>query len=192
METKYHKKRDLLCHSIEIVSKDNDLLDIKEDGVLQCDLFGKNSIVLWQCMSFDEIRFSVWWGYKCDEMPTNMASMPSTKEELNKYLEVCCSGFLERKDGLWLQGKDQQGLCDCYCAKSAMADLSRIPEYNSSSIKNSVRFYFYHCIKRVPSGERFPGVLWPWAGSRRMSLKKGIWWLADSLCKGRIFILQNI
>lgn len=54
--------RDLLCHSIEIVSKDYDLLDIKEDGVLQCDLFGKNSIVLWQCMSFDEIRFSVWWG----------------------------------------------------------------------------------------------------------------------------------
>ena len=60
METKYHKMRDLLCHSIEIVSKDYDLLDIKEDGVLQCDLFGKNSIVLWQCMSFDEIRFSVW------------------------------------------------------------------------------------------------------------------------------------
>lgn len=142
METKFHKMRDLLCHSIEIVSKDYNLLDIKDDGILQCNLFGKNSIVLWQCMSFDEIRFSVWWGYKCDDMPTNMASMPSTKAELNKYLEVCCSGFLERKDGLWLQGKDKQGLCDCYCAKSAMGDLYRIPEYNSSSIKKSGRFYF--------------------------------------------------
>ena len=30
----------------------------------------------------------------------------------------------------------------------------------------------------------FAGVLWPWAGSRRMSIKKGNWWLADSLCKG--------
>ena len=150
METKFHKMRDLLCHSIEIVSKDYNLLDIKDDGVLQCDLFGKNSIVLWQCMSFDEIRFSVWWGYKCDEMPTNMASMPSTKEELNKYLEVCCSGFLERKDGLWLQGKDQQGLCDCYCAKSAMADLSRIPEYNSSSIKKSdLRIQDHHLLRLI-------------------------------------------
>ena len=24
--------------------------------------------------------------------------------------------------------------------------------------------------RRVPSGERLPGVLWPWAGSRRMSM----------------------
>ena len=37
----------------------------------------------------------------------------------------------------------------------------------------------------VPSGERLPGVLCPWAGSKRMSIKKGNWWLADSLCKGK-------
>ena len=37
--------------------------------------------------------------------------------------------------------------------------------------------------RRVPSGERLPGVLWPWAGSRRMSM--GIWisCLSDSQCK---------
>ena len=36
----------------------------------------------------------------------------------------------------------------------------------------------------MPSGERFPGVLWPWAGSRRMSisLRRQLW---DSRGEGR-------
>ena len=40
--------------------------------------------------------------------------------------------------------------------------------------------------------ERLPGVLWPWAGSRRMSM--GIWisCLSDSLCKGKELFYDHI
>ena len=47
----------------------------------------------------------------------------------------------------------------------------------------------------MPSGERLPGVLWPWAGSRRMSmaLRRQLW---DSGGEGRekitIYVLLRI
>ena len=40
----------------------------------------------------------------------------------------------------------------------------------------------------MPSGERLPGVLWPWAGSRRMSMALRRQ-LGDSGGEGRDFIL---
>ena len=35
----------------------------------------------------------------------------------------------------------------------------------------------------MPYGERLPGVLWPWAGSRRMSIEIWISCLSDSFAK---------
>lgn len=143
MKNKAEKLRDLLCHAINILDKEFGIDKISEDIVLETDVFDKRSIILCSLMSYEELHVSIWWGYKLQDIPNS----PSCHEPLsnlpkNKQVDVLVGGYVERKDGLWLQGDKSKHLYPKYCANSAQKDLEKIPAYKSSKILRTGKFYF--------------------------------------------------
>lgn len=126
--TKYDKMRDLLCAGINEVV-DRRLIDLhdQEDvtGEIYIDLFDRPSKISWNGWGYGELRFTVWWNIK-PELLDSRSRLPEN-EPLSKGLDIACSGFLERKDGLWIQGMGKRGLLDTYCARHAEGDLFAIP-----------------------------------------------------------------
>ena len=43
-------------------------------------------------------------------------------------------GWIERKDGLWIQGVGSTGLNNMYCSRFAQQDLDNIPTFESAKI----------------------------------------------------------
>lgn len=143
MRNKAEKLRDLLGHAIEILDKKYDVKNINTDIVLETDVCGKRSIILCSPMSFEELQVSVWWGYKLQEIPKDASCQePLSILPKNKIYDACVGGWIERKEGLWIQGKDPRGLFSKYCSITAETDLVKIPAYNSKKILRTGKFYF--------------------------------------------------
>jgi hypothetical protein len=140
--TKKAKMRDLLCAGLnEVLYRGLIKLENLEDveGELTLELFGKNSKIIWIGIGYDEIRISLWWGIKrgC-KMSTETKPFNSN---LRDALDVCCSAWLERRKGFWLQGTGGDHIFDTYCARSAEADLNRIPIVEPSGYKKEGKFF---------------------------------------------------
>lgn len=142
MKNKAEKLRDLLGHAIEIIDKKFDIKNINTDIVLDTEVCGKRSVILCRPITFEEIHVSVWWGYKLPKIPQN-ASCPTPLSILpkNKILDVLIGGWIERKEGLWIEGKDAKKLSPKYCARTAEQDLSEIPPYKSNKIARTGKYY---------------------------------------------------
>jgi len=120
--------RELLCAGInELVVHDHIKLEGTErtSGQYQCTLFGQESIIKWRGIGYDEIEIVVWWSIKPD-LKDSIATKPLNKQ-LSKALDACCTGWLERKKGKWLQGCGSDGFLNTYCSKSGRQQLKAMP-----------------------------------------------------------------
>lgn len=142
MKNKIEKLRDLLGHAIRVLDEQYRIETITEPIVLEAEVCGKRSIILCNPIGHEELRVSVWWGYKLQENPKD-ASCPKPISRLpkNKILDALVGGWIERKEGLWLQGEREQMLLPHYCANSAQADLERIPIYESNKILRTGKYF---------------------------------------------------
>ena len=141
-KTAKQKMRDLLCEGLNQIIEKN-LIDLSstEDisGALKLNIFQKPSKVSWHGIGHGEVRVTVWWNIK-EKCKDNESTTPLNKN-FKEALDVCCSGWLERKDGLWLQGKKGNNLLDTYCCKEARNDLMLIPDVIPNGYNKEGKFY---------------------------------------------------
>lgn len=115
----------------------NDLVDRKlidldglddSKGRLDTSVFGKPTRVLWYGIGHGELTISVWWNVKpgCGE---EGAHKPLTKQ-ISRAVDACCTAWLERKKGKWIQIHKDGGLAkvDAYLSRTAQNFLSQQPE----------------------------------------------------------------
>lgn len=142
MKSKAEKLRDLLGHAVEILDEQHSIENITEQVVLEKEVCGKRSIILCCPIAFDELQISVWWGYKPQEIPEDANSKePTSTLPKNEIVDAMVSGWIERKTGLWIQGKGTEGLFNAYCSRDARQELEVIPKYESAKIKRTGQFY---------------------------------------------------
>jgi len=142
--TKKEKLRELLCAGInELIMakmiKINDFTDEGEPGALFTEVLGKSSKISWRYISHGEILISVWWGLKPKCIDTEDITPYNTNKK--DAVDACCSGWLERKDGVWLQGQMESGLVGPYCAKSAEAELFAIEDVKPLGYNKEGKYY---------------------------------------------------
>lgn len=142
MKNKTEKLRDLLGHAITALDRYLRIEDIAEPIVLETEVCGKRSIILCNPHTFEELRVSIWWGYKLQEIPKEASCHePLSRLPKNKILDALVGGWIERKEGLWSQGNKSQMLMSMYCANSAQQDLEKIPIYESDKILRTGKYY---------------------------------------------------
>ncbi|RLB81907.1 MAG: hypothetical protein DRH24_08535 [Deltaproteobacteria bacterium] len=106
----------------------------------ECELFGKRTLVL--CEGHDEgsleAVITVWWG-----VPENITSIRFSGRSRKLYtsMDFRCSAWLERKDGLWLEGIGGEGFFEKYCSRRASCDLFKIPEIVPNGFKKEGKYY---------------------------------------------------
>ncbi len=133
--SKKEKMRDLLCIALnEIIKCKRININNHNEKVVDDSIFtvieGKKSKISWRDIGYGEVRITIWWGIKpaCVDVPT---TKPFNRNMVDA-LDVCCSGWLERREGIWLQGYGGDFIFDTYCAKSAELDLFSIPEIETN------------------------------------------------------------
>lgn len=142
MKNRVEKLRDLLGHAIEILDKEFDVKDINKDIVLEVEVCGKRSIILCGPRAFEELRVIVWWGYKLSVIPRDVScSEPLSGLPKNKIADALVGGWVERKDGLWIDGKKLEDFSPHYCARTAEQDLVKIPPYKSNKIARTGKYF---------------------------------------------------
>jgi len=140
--SKKNKMIDLLCAGLnEIISQGKINLKSLDDveGSVRLNIFGKNAKISWHGVGYGEIRITIWWGVK-PECKDSQTTKPLNRN-LKDALDFCCSAFLERKNGLWLQGKHGKQLFDVYCARSAESELLSIPNIKPNGYKKERNSY---------------------------------------------------
>lgn len=132
---KNDKYRDLLCHAAQFII-DQGLFEYGgEKGVVMVsDFCGKRSLIQWRIIAFDEVEITVWWGYKSSVAPQEYSNVTLIRP-YSRVFDLSVSGFLERNDGFWIQGKTLRQLCNCYCSHVAYHDFCKIPEYSGKIAK---------------------------------------------------------
>lgn len=129
---KRKKMRDLLCYAIDVLLENNCIkLDHpgaenqgdEKRGFLQTTLLGKQSVIAWSHVGFEEVQISVWWGYQ-SKKPITFFNL---WDKRYKNAMVRCSGIFERKEGKWLHGCGGENIFRTYCSIVAVGELLNIP-----------------------------------------------------------------
>lgn len=82
---------------------------------------------------------AVWWGIT-PGLKDNPCTLPLNKN-IKDSVGVACSVWVERKDGIWLQGKGGEYLFDTYCSKESRRDLLAIEEIEPNGYMKEGKFY---------------------------------------------------
>lgn len=125
----------------------------QQDGHVFVDLFGFPSVVLWQDIGFEELRISVWWKYNHSKHPQanltgnarenfNGSSPLANRNHYKKFVGVVISGWLERKTGKYIQGKNNESIFDRYIRKGEKAELEKLPLQKTKGFKTEGKFHF--------------------------------------------------
>jgi DNA-damage-inducible protein J len=134
----------LICAGVnELV--DRKLIDLgsleDSEGRLDTPLFGRPARVLWRGIGHGELAITVWWNVKpgCSEEPTQK---PLSKQ-ISKAVDACCTSWLERKTGKWIQIHEDGGLAkvDVYLSRTAQNHLSGQPEVVPHGYKRDGKFF---------------------------------------------------
>lgn len=139
MNSKTEKFRDLLGHAANVIDNKYGIENLNEEVSMETELFGKRSFILCSPIGFQELQLTVWWGYRLSEVINNHTSFPLGEKK--DAFDAMVGGWIERKDGLWLQGKGVKGLVNAYCSRDAQQDLSEIPTFESAKIGRTGKFY---------------------------------------------------
>ena len=138
MKNKAEKLRDLLGHAINVLDKRYSIESITEPIVLETEVCGKRSIILCNPHRFDELHITIWWGYKLDTIPEDpRCATPISVLPKNKIHDARVGGWIERKEGLWIQGYSGHELSSKYCSVLAEKDLEKIPIFKSPKIQRT-------------------------------------------------------
>ncbi len=140
--TTKHKMRDLLCLGLnELVEKN--LIDLKTTkethGSHFSEILGKPSKTTWEGIGHGEIRLTVWWGIK-QGLIDSSSSLPSNRN-IKDALQTACSIWIERKNGIWLQGKGGEYLFDTYCSLEVRRELLSIEKVEPNGYRKEGEFY---------------------------------------------------
>ena len=140
---KKEKMRDLLCYALEklIILKKINLDSVNEqvdEGYIVVDIQGKRSVINWREIAYDQLSLSIWWGCNSDE---NLSSLTKPLGIKKGNVDVCCSCWVERKGGKWIQGYGSDFIVKTYCAKDAYNELMNIPTANPSLFNKEGKKY---------------------------------------------------
>ena len=113
---------------------------------------GHNSIVSWSDAGHGEVRISVWWKYDHSKHPQanskGMAqesfSTPSPlakRQHYPKFVGVVCSAWLERDNGIYIQGQGNDHIFKKYTRKNELEYLKRLPNPIPNGFKPEGRFH---------------------------------------------------
>lgn len=127
---------ELLNRNLISLNAPNDSTD--ESGHAFLEIFGHPSVVMWNDIGFEELRISVWWKYNHSLHPQanltgnfrenfNCASPLANRNHFKKFVGITVSGWLERKVGKYLQGKDNRGIFEIYTRKGEKTELAKMP-----------------------------------------------------------------
>lgn len=138
MKNKAEKLRDLLGHAINVLDKQCNIESITKPIILETEVCGKRSIIICNPLQFDELHITIWWGYKLDTIPEEpRCSEPLSTLPKNKIHDARVGGWIERKDGFWIQGGSSRSLSPKYCSVLAEKDLEKIPMFTSHRIQRT-------------------------------------------------------
>lgn len=139
MNNKAEKLRDLLGYAANTIDEKYGIENINEEVSMETELFDKRSIILCTPIGFQELRITVWWGYKlskaidCHNILFNGAK--------NKTVDAMVGGWIERKEGIWIQGVDSKNMVNMYCSRCTQQELDNIPTFVSAKIGRTGKFY---------------------------------------------------
>ena len=138
MKNKAEKLRDLLGHAISVLDTQFNIESIVNPIVLETEVCGKRSIIICIPHQFEELHITIWWGYKLDTIPEEtQCSEPLSTLPKNKIHDARVGGWVERKNGLWIQGYGGRELSSKYCSVLAEKDLEKIPVFKSNKIQRT-------------------------------------------------------
>ncbi|MGZ8406694.1 MAG: hypothetical protein ACXWVJ_01560 [Caulobacteraceae bacterium] len=123
---------------ISLRATGDDRTNPDEAGHLVTELFGEPTVILWANIGFEELRISVWWKFDHGRHPQAnkqgnfrerfQTSAPLAKRQhYPKFVGATVSGWLERKNGPYLQGKNSERLFDLYTRRGETASLEALP-----------------------------------------------------------------
>jgi len=158
-QKKINPYRNLLVAAINELLK-NELISLNSKNDAQSSknghfffpLLGFPSVILWQDIGYEELRISVWWKYDHSNHPqANLTgnsrenfTLPSPlakKLHYKKFVGVVASGWLERKTGKYVQGKNSESIFDVYTRKGEKAELEKLPIQKPNNFKIEGKFY---------------------------------------------------
>ncbi len=139
--------------SENLISLDSKNKSYSESGHLISEVFGYTTAILWEEISYEELRISVWWKYDHSLHPqANLTGnarenfrleKPLTKRQnYKKFVGVVVSSWLERKDGKYLQGENTRAIFDVYTRKGEKEVLAGIPDPVPNGFKPEGKFRF--------------------------------------------------
>ena len=124
-----------------------------EKGHIMTELYGENSVIIWNSISHEELRLSVWWKYDHSKHPqansqgnskeTFVTTLPLAKQKhYPSFVGATVSGWIERETGKHLQGEKAQGLFSIYTRKGEKDILENIPDPVPNGFKAEGKFFF--------------------------------------------------
>lgn len=131
----------------------NSINSEQENGHIFHSLLGEPSVILWSNRGFDELLISVWWKYDHSKHPQanlegdakesfNLREPLAKKQHYKKFVGVVTSCWLERRNGKYLQGENQDYIAVIYTRKGELAKLKEIPAQKPNGYKSYGPFHF--------------------------------------------------
>ena len=116
----------------------NHIPDEKEFGHIFADLANVPSVILWENIGYDELQVSVWWNYDHRKNPLAdslgyakeqfLALSPiANRRHYPKFVGATVTAWLERKNGLYIQGSGNKGLTETYMRQTDRSQLQALP-----------------------------------------------------------------
>lgn len=157
---KINPYRNLLVAAINELLK-NDLISLdsntdnksKKDRHSFVTLLGFPSVIIWHDAGYEELKISVWWKYDHSNHPQanltgnsrenfNLTSPLAKRQHYKKFVGILASGWLERKTGKYIQGKNNESIFDVYTRNGEKAALEKLPVQKPNNFEIEGKFYF--------------------------------------------------
>ncbi len=138
--------------SEDLISLDAKNKNYSESGHLISEVFGYTTAILWEEISYEELRISVWWKYDHSLHPQanltgnarerfTLEKPLAKKQQYKNFVGVVTSGWLERKQGEYIQGEKDRGFLKIYTRQGEKEELVRIPNPKPNGFKTEGKFY---------------------------------------------------
>lgn len=137
----------------KLISLDGEDENYSDTGHIITEIFGYTTAIMWANIGFEELRISVWWKYDHSLHPQanltgNSRENFTTEKPLakrqhyKKFVGVVASGWLERKDGKCIQGKNNRAIFEIYTRKGEKEELEGISDPQPNGFKSEGKFRF--------------------------------------------------
>ena len=127
------------------------LLNGDEDGQTFMDVAGHPCVVFWSDVGWEELEIIVWWNFdhlSHQSYPGGHIISPQIprcrREHYKNFIGGVFMGWLERKTGLFLQGRDaQNGILKRYMRREEKDIIAQLDDYKPLHIGATGMFCFH-------------------------------------------------